>query len=149
MNIISSPRYFNFKYRFCDEIFSAIYKHQSYMVSNYGRVANKESLIISPWYLKDRFGNPTYQCVTISKTNYLVHRLVALHHVINDDYELNDCVNHLDCDKNNNFYKNLSWTTQNENVEHARISGRMGTMLLVSGNLSTPRQMSDWINGFN
>ena len=42
---------------------------------------------------------------------------------------------------------------QSDMTKHDETNGHMalemGTMLLVSGNLSTRRQMTDWINGFN
>jgi len=34
-----------------------------------------------------------------------------------------------------------------ETADHMALE--MGTMLLISGNLSNAHQMSDWINGFN
>lgn len=38
-------------------------------------------------------------------------------------------------------------TKHPETCEHQALI--MGTMLLVGGHLSTPKQMEDWINGFN
>ncbi len=31
----------------------------------------------------------------------------------------------------------------------AKMGGELGMMLMLSGNLSTPKQMTDFINGFN
>lgn len=42
---------------------------------------------------------------------------------------------------------------QSDMTKHPETNGHMalelGTMLLLSGHLSTAKQMSDWINGFN
>ena len=42
---------------------------------------------------------------------------------------------------------------QSDMTKHEETQGHMalelGTMLLVSGNLSTPHQMREWVNGFN
>lgn len=61
-----------------------------------------------------------------------VHRLVALAFV--DGYFEGAKVNHIDGIKHNNNHTNLEWTTQRENIQHAKESG-----LIRSGKLRTWR----------
>lgn len=52
---------------------------------------------------------------------YLVHRLVASAFIKNEDNL--PIVNHKDCDKLNNDYRNLEWCTHKYNMQHASRSG--------------------------
>lgn len=56
---------------------------------------------------------------------FFVHRLVALHFVDNPKPELNNIVNHLDCNYLNNTATNLEWTTLKGNSQHASQKGRL------------------------
>jgi hypothetical protein len=53
--------------------------------------------------------------------DYLVHRLVASAFIKNEDNL--PIVNHKDCDKLNNDYRNLEWCTHKHNMQHASRSG--------------------------
>ena len=54
-----------------------------------------------------------------TKMEIMVHRLVALAWVKNDDWFENPVVNHLDSDKTNYYHTNLEWTTHSKNQIHA------------------------------
>ena len=56
------------------------------------------------------------KCDGIRKT-IPIHRLVAFHFV--DNPLRKKYINHLDCNKQNNFFMNLEWCTPKENCEHA------------------------------
>ena len=62
-----------------------------------------------------------YKRITLSmngKTKrYQVHRLVAIHFVLNPSSK--PCVNHIDGDKHNNYIKKLEWCTHQENEIHS------------------------------
>lgn len=69
-----------------------------------------------------------YHRVVLSKNNksynFLVHRLVAEAFVPNPNKK--PCVNHIDCNPENNHYSNLEWVTHKENnnyAEHGRKNG--------------------------
>ena len=47
--------------------------------------------------------------------NFLVHRLLALHFIPNDDPENKLCIDHLDAVRDNNSLSNLEWVSQAEN----------------------------------
>ena len=50
--------------------------------------------------------------------DYQVHRLVALTFIPKPSPEFN-VVNHIDRNRQNNYYKNLEWTTVRGNTQHA------------------------------
>lgn len=91
-----------------------------YFISNYGRVKGRSGKIIKS-YLNKRVG---YYMICIhlngraSKSKCLkIHRLVAKAFVSNpNNYSV---VNHIDGNKQNNYFKNLEWCTTSENLKHA------------------------------
>jgi len=78
---------------------------------------------------KDKYRNGTqdgaYMRVCLRKEgekgskNFKIHRLVAYAFVENDNPEENDIVNHLNNIGTDNFYKNLEWCTNADNIHHA------------------------------
>lgn len=94
-----------------------------YLVSNLGRIKSlvrKKQIILSQF--KDRCG---YFVVNLYNKNgqktTKVHRLVAERFIKNPHRK--PCVNHLDCNKENNSSKNLQWCTNQENMDHAYANG--------------------------
>lgn len=92
-----------------------------YQVSNFGNVKalsyNRTGI---EKLLKHRI-NKGYHYVALydrgTATNYLVHRIVALHFIDNPtQYEE---VNHIDGNKDNNRVDNLEWTTPKQNCVHS------------------------------
>ena len=89
-----------------------------YWISNYGRIINKYTMK----EIKGEISNSGHRRVGLMTNSnrhlkLLVHRLVAIYFVEGFNEDL--CVNHKDGNKLNNFYKNLEWTTIQENTIHA------------------------------
>ena len=88
-----------------------------YYISNYGNVYSnkkpKEGLRkLKAWKHRGYF---YIQCVDGKrKKRYLVHRLVAKYFV--EGYFDGAVVNHINANGLDNYYKNLEWVTQRENV---------------------------------
>jgi hypothetical protein len=102
---------------FIDLIIDGIH-FTNYKISNYGRIFNIKKNKFMKCF-KDADG---YLKVTIiNKDKRLttgVHRLVAKSFV--DGYSSERCfVNHLNCNTEDNYYENLKWVTQRENIEWA------------------------------
>lgn len=101
-----------------------------YQVSNYGRIMGPRKEI------KQRLNEDGYYVVTLGATDkkrsmFFVARLVGLLFV--EGYEEGKEINHKDFCRTNNYYKNLEWTTHQENIKYtidnnydAFCSGRKG-----------------------
>lgn len=86
-----------------------------YFISNYGRVYSK----VSNKFLKLQVSTHGYYYIALGASNReFVHRLVAKAFVYGESNERN-CVNHIDGNKMNNYYKNLEWCSKAENNRHA------------------------------
>ena len=115
-----------------------------YQVSNLGQVKGLDYIGVNPKglpakvkgrVLKTDIIHCGYHRVTLSQNNkrknFLVHRLVIEAFVPNPDNKPE--ANHEDCDKNNNRFDNLGWTTKLENMRHAIKNGRRDNMPNVRG----------------
>ena len=103
-----------------DQILYPIGKfQQTYSISNHGNVQNDKTGRL----LKARPDNKGYMRVNLAGKDQKVHRLVALHFLINpkpNDYSL---INHKDGDKSNNHESNLEWCNNSMNIKHAVDTG--------------------------
>lgn len=97
-----------------------------YEINNYWFVKslsyrNSHTLINREKILKHSINWPWYLCVWLSKDwivkKYRVHRLVWLLFLDNPNRYL--CINHIDGNKENNYYQNLEWCTSSQNNYHA------------------------------
>lgn len=90
----------------------------NYEVSTHGRIRNmKRQTLLSP-----SENGKGYLQVNLSKnnrkTNFLIHRLVALTFIPNDNPQDKTQVNHKDEDKHNNHVDNLEWITPKNNINY-------------------------------
>lgn len=97
-----------------------------YVISNYGRVFS----FVKEKELKYHLDKDGYKRIGIirnidgkkSKSPIGIHRMVAFAFVKRPSDDLN-IVNHLNGDKQCNYYKNLEWTTPKGNTDHAIAMG--------------------------
>ena len=104
----------------------------SYQVSSFGRVKSLDRKIVygednGQYHTKkSQILKPTlsggYETVSLSGKTFTVHSLVAKHFV--KGYQEGFVVNHIDYNKTNNFYKNLEWITQEDNIKHNKTTLR-------------------------
>ena len=104
----------------------------SYQVSSFGRVKSLDRKIVygednGQYHTKkSQILKPTlsggYETVSLSGKTFTIHSLVAKHFV--KGYQEGFVVNHIDYNKTNNFYKNLEWITQEDNIKHNKTTLR-------------------------
>lgn len=96
-----------------------------YQISNHGNVRSLNRIIKGREYkgsvLKNLIGYGGYPSiqlrVSIKKTCFYIHRLVAEHFLENKSN--NPIVNHIDENKTNNYYLNLEFVTASQNTIHS------------------------------
>ena len=85
----------------------------------FGKMIRKERI------LKNQLDKDGYETICLRKNNkqkiFKVHRLVA--NAFIENKENKPQVNHIDSVRNNNYYKNLEWSTCKENIIHSHKKG--------------------------
>ena len=130
-----------------NEIYRKVNGYEDYYeISNAGNVRStsyKGVKILKPSKTKNGYLNVVL-CVNQVKTHKLLHRLVAEHFIENEGNL--PVVNHKDCNKLNNHYSNLEWTSVEFNNEHARLNNRLqryedrpASKMTVDGVLKIPK----------
>ena len=114
------PNGFPFKLREDEEIKQVI-EFPDYWISNYGRVfSHKENRKKNKgWYImKNKNKHDRYEYIILSNCNkqaeFSIHYLVAINFC--KGYKVGLVIDHKDANGFNNYYKNLQWITQRENV---------------------------------
>ncbi|CAH6421484.1 HNH endonuclease [uncultured virus] len=91
----------------------------NYEISNYGNVKNLKTKKFLHPSKKHDYMKVHLTDKKISKTYWIkIHKLVAFKFV-NGKTNIKNKVNHIDKTKLNNYYKNLEWVTQKQNVIHS------------------------------
>ncbi len=120
-----------------------------YDISNYGKVRNTKTRQI----LRPGLSTTGYYIVSLvygnnQKISRKIHQLVAFK-FCEKSTELKDCVNHIDENKLNNYYKNLEWMTSRENTIHS--NGRKVQQIDIQTDqiINTYNSVTDAANAFN
>lgn len=102
---------------YANEWWADIPSEPSYQASTHGRIRNKDTYHILSQHINPD-GYPTV-CLH-HHTVKSVHRLVAeAFYGMHDDMQ----VNHIDCDRTNNWVLNLEWCTRSENIKWSVYKG--------------------------
>ena len=116
-----------------------------YQISNYGKVKSLERYYFSGMYnaikkyqneniRKTEKSKNGYLRVTLSKNGklkkYSIHRLVAETFIPNPNNLLQ--VNHIDENKENNYYKNLEWCDSEYNVNYGKRNEKAKKSMIAS-----------------
>jgi hypothetical protein len=133
---------------FENELFIPIKGYETlYHISNYGKVKALEKKRLMPKhdnvyitykekFLKTSAVSSGYLICVLTQfgiqNTFYIHKLVADHFLVND---LNKpCINHIDCIKTNNYYKNLEFVSYSENTIHAIKNGLYNKQLFTKYN---------------
>lgn len=98
-----------------------------YEISCFGRIKSLAKNGKKERMLKSSSNGQGYRHVVLCKNDIKktidIHRLVASAFVPNPEGKIQ--INHIDGVKGNNFYSNIEWCTQSENITHAYKCGLM------------------------
>ena len=104
------------------EQWKVIEEHPYYEVSNYGRIRKIKTgkILICDNQKGYKIFSTKHNGIKFQCT---VHRLVANYFIENPKGY--DCINHINCIRNDNNYLNLEWCTKQMNTDHAVNLGRI------------------------
>lgn len=114
---------------------------EKYKVTNDGRIWSE----YIHNFLKPYNSKGGYKRVKINygdrNKKFMVHRLVAMAFIKNDDPESKTQVDHIDCDRTNNNVTNLRWVTPKENTAHSIDNGFRNIYTYVLINNTTKEKL--------
>lgn len=99
-----------------------------YMVSSWGRVHDLNLGRLLSYHIgEEHYFRVALETITPNnnknRATIRIHRLVATMFLPLIDGKT--YVNHLDSNRQNNFYKNLEWTTNTDNIKHGHLNGSL------------------------
>ena len=122
-------------------------------VDCHGRMQKRKGKLIKPTENSNGYLR-VYLAYRGKKEKRFIHRMVAEAFVPNSDPDINDIVNHMDCNPKNNKYDNLEWTTRKGNIQYAVLKGRMKRnkkwierLYISLDSVAKPIEMIDIVSG--
>jgi hypothetical protein len=108
-----------------DERIKQVKDFPDYWISNYGNIFSYKEIRKNKWKkMTNRNKHDRYLYIFFVKNNkkyeFAIHRLVAKYFC--KGYKKGLVINHKDANGLNNYYKNLEWTTQKENIHQSYLT---------------------------
>lgn len=110
---------------------------ENYQIDHFGNVSNKDGLLMLP-YITDS----GYLRIEIDNKHRYIHKLVAENYIDNPFNKPQ--INHINCDKLDNYYLNLEWVTNSENMLHAvanKLTNHNLPLAALHGSQNKPKQI--------
>lgn len=101
-----------------EEIWKPIDQKGKYFISSLGRVKSyqqTQARLLKPY--KNQCGYYRVDIMLDKRRTYLVHQLVAVAFVYNDDPEKKDTIDHINRNKRDNTANNLRWLSREDNIK--------------------------------
>jgi hypothetical protein len=91
-----------------------------YLISNHGRVKSFKGKSKKGKILKTWKSNSGYLRICLKNKKFSIHRLVAESFIKNSNPNIFNEVNHIDENKENNYFENLEWCDRQYNIEYSK-----------------------------
>ena len=104
------------------EIFTTIFDFEKYSISTFGRIRNNTSGKILEAYNRNGYKYINLKSkISKKKEGFLIHRIVLVNFLFNENPEVRCCVDHINGLKDDNRLENLRYASKIENGQNAKL----------------------------